>query len=86
MPVLDFNIPIHIIEIMCVFNFFRKKKQIFAFFVSLFLLVSLFAENFSPLLSQTSDNEDILSTQEDSIIHNDLTTTPPPHITTYTNK
>lgn len=71
---------------MCVFNFFRKKKQIFAFFVSLFLLVSLFAENFSPLLSQTSDNEDILSTQEDSIIHNDLTTTPPPHITTYTNK
>lgn len=63
---------------MSIFNFFRKKKQTFAFFVSLFLLVSLFAENFSPLLSQTSDNEDILSTQEDSIIHTDLATTPPP--------
>lgn len=78
MPVLDFNIPIHIMEIMCVLNFFRKKKQTFAFFISLFLLVSLFAESFSPLLSQTSGSDGILSVEENSIVQNDLTTTPPP--------
>lgn len=51
---------------MRVFNYFRKQRQILAFFVSFSLLVSLFAEDVSVIESETPIIESELSTDENN--------------------